>query len=294
MDQKPSANNSQIESATIKPTDKMVTYGSYLKVNELLSLQERLSEPAEHDEMLFIIVHQVYELWFKQILHEIDLAEADLTANNPFGALKTLKRITTIQRILTDQVSILETMTPNDFNRFRERLNPASGFQSWQFRLVEYRMGLKDDGFLKFFQPQPNAVSAMTNAKNEPSFYDHVVRYLARRGYDIPKEVLNRDVSKYYEPSEALESVFVQVYEKSAEHSDIYLMLEALVDLDQQFSLWRYRHVAMVERMIGNRIGTGGSSGVKYLSATLTKRFFPELWSVRSRLGGGNYGNANR
>lgn len=275
-----------IESSIIQPDASMVTYSSYLKVRELLELQHRLSEPAEHDEMLFIIIHQVYELWFKQILHEMDLAESALNEPNLFAALKTLKRITTIQRVLTEQVSILETMTPSDFNRFRERLNPASGFQSWQFRLVEYRMGLKDGAFLKFYKGNPGAVAMMEAAKEKPSFYDHVLRFMATKGIAIPKSVLERDVSQFYEPDAGVEAVFAEIYRNHQQNYDIYILLEALVDLDQQFTLWRFRHVAMVERMIGNRIGTGGSSGVKYLTATLSKRFFPELWNLRSQLGG--------
>lgn len=281
---------SHIESSIVTPRSDMVTYSSYLKVQELISLQHRLSDPAEHDEMLFIIIHQVYELWFKQILHEMDLAEVDLAHDRYFGALKTLKRLTTIQRVLTEQVSILETMTPNDFNRFRERLNPASGFQSWQFRLVEYRMGLKDAAFLKFYRTIPSAVDAMEAARVAPSFYDHVLRSLHRKGYQIPGAVLNRDVTLYYESSTEVEQVFADIYRNHEKHYEAYILLESLVDLDQQFTLWRYRHVAMVERMIGSRVGTGGSSGVKYLSATLTKRFFPELWSLRSQLGPQNYG----
>lgn len=280
------------EPGIIVPDSKMVSYASYLKVNELLQLQTRLSEPAEHDEMLFIIIHQVYELWFKQILHEMDLAEKDLQADRHFAALKTLKRITVIQGVLTEQVSVLETMTPNDFNLFRSRLNPASGFQSWQFRLVEYRMGLKDEMFIKFFKPQPEAVAAMEKARNAPSFYDHVLRFLARKGFAVPKEILERDVTQMYQANTGVEEVLTSIYEHHERHYDIYILLEALMDLDQQFTLWRYRHVAMVERMIGNRIGTGGSSGVKYLSSTLNKRFFPEIWSLRSRLGGGTaYGS---
>lgn len=279
--------DSNIEPGIIVPDSKMVSYATYLKVNELVALQERLSEPAEHDEMLFIIIHQVYELWFKQILHEMDLAERDLIANKHFAALKTLKRITVIQHVLTEQVSVLETMTPNDFNLFRSRLNPASGFQSWQFRLVEYRMGLKDEVFLKFHKAQPDAIAAMERARVAPSFYDQVLRFLARKGIAIPQAVLERDVTRMYEANSGVEAAFTKIYENPETNYDLYIMLEALMDLDQQFTLWRYRHVAMVERMIGNRIGTGGSSGVKYLSSTLSKRFFPEIWSLRSRLGGG-------
>ncbi len=277
--------SSYLEEGMITPQSGMVSYSSYLKVNELLSLQKPLSSPVEHDEMLFIIIHQAYELWFKQILHELNLAENDLQKGNAFAALKTLKRITTIQNILTQQVSILETMTPNDFNLFRSRLNPASGFQSHQFRVLEFRMGLKDRVYLKFFQTMPDGKLAMEKALAAPCFYDHLVGFLARKGYNIPAEILSRDVTEEWKPSQEIEDVFTTIYQNHAAHYEAYTLLEALCDLDQQFTLWRYRHVAMVERMIGSRIGTGGSSGVKYLASTLQKRFFPEIWSLRGRLG---------
>jgi tryptophan 2,3-dioxygenase len=283
--------SNKFEDGIIAPQGSMVTYSSYLKIPQLLSLQEPLSNPREHDETLFIIIHQTYELWFKQILHELDLAEKDLDNNKPFGALKTLKRISTIQNILTQQVSILETMTPNDFNLFRSKLNPASGFQSHQFRVLEFRLGLKDQAYLKFFKTNSEAITAMEHALNRPAFHDHLVGFLARRSYKIPGSVLSRDVTLEWTPSQELEDVFKDIYENHSDHYEAYTLLEALCDLDQQFTLWRYRHVAMVERMIGFRTGTGGSSGVKYLASTLSKRFFPELWSLRGRLGSGmNYG----
>jgi tryptophan 2,3-dioxygenase len=275
----------KFEDSLITPTETMVTYTSYLKVNELLALQTSLSSPPEHDEMLFIIIHQTYELWFKQILHELDLAEKDLDTDNAFGALKTLKRITVIQNILTQQVSVLETMTPNDFNLFRSRLNPASGFQSHQFRSLEFRMGLKDTAYLKFYATQPDSLREIEISLSRPSFNDHLMGFLARRGYEIPQDVLSRDVTREWTRSDGVENVYTSIYENHAKHLEIYVLLEALCDLDQQFTLWRYRHVAMVERMIGSRMGTGGSSGVKYLASTLGKRFFPELWSLRGRLG---------
>ena len=280
----------KIEPGVIVPEGSMVSYSSYLKVNELLALQTRLSEPPEHDEMLFIVIHQVYELWFKQILHELNLAESELNRDSGFGALKTLKRITSIMSLLTDQVGVLESMTPNNFNSFRSRLNPASGFQSWQFRLVEFRMGLKDSSYQKFYRSLPDATRVIEEAKHLPSFYDHVLRFLARKGYAVPQDVLSRDVSEYYAPSSGVENVFLGIYQNHVDHYEAYVMLESLVDFDQQFTLWRYRHVAMVERMIGARTGTGGSSGVKYLSSTLSKKFFPELWSLRSLLGSSDYG----
>jgi tryptophan 2,3-dioxygenase len=275
----------KIEDGLIKPTASMVTYSSYLKVHDLLSLQTPLSSPVEHDEMLFIVIHQTYELWFKQILHELSLAEHDLSTDNSFGALKTLKRMTAIQSVLTEQVSILETMTPNDFNLFRARLNPASGFQSHQFRTLEFRMGLKDSAYLTFFATQPEALQCLKTAQARPCFNDHLMGHLVRQGYKIPQDVLSRDVTSEWIRSEAVEDVFTMIYEKHRDHLGTYMLLEALCDLDQQFTLWRYRHVAMVERMIGSRVGTGGSSGVKYLASTLSKRFFPELWSLRGRLG---------
>jgi tryptophan 2,3-dioxygenase len=282
-----------LEDGIIAPEGAMVTYGSYLKVHELLALQHQLSSPAEHDELLFIIIHQVYELWFKQILHELDLAESDLTSNNSIGALKTLKRITAIQQVLTQQVSILETMTPNDFNRFRSRLNPASGFQSHQFRVLEFRMGLKDPAYLKFFKSQPNSLKEIEAAKARPCFNDHLASFLARQGYKVPAALLSRDVTVEWTPSEALADIYRTIYENHEQHYPAYILLEALCDVDQQFTLWRYRHVAMVERMIGARTGTGGSSGVKYLSSTLAKRFFPEIWLSRGQIGGAMpYGGA--
>lgn len=283
--------SNKLEEGIIAPQGAMVSYSTYLKIPELLSLQEPLSSPKEHDETLFIIIHQTYELWFKQILHELDLAEKELDNNNPHAVLKTLRRISTIQNILTQQVSILETMTPNDFNLFRSRLNPASGFQSHQFRVLEFRMGLKDKGYLKFFKANPEALAQMEDALNKPAFQDHLIGFLAKRSYKIPAHLLSRDVSLEWTPAHELEEIFKDIYEHHTNHFDTYTLLEALCDLDQNFTLWRYRHVAMVERMIGSRVGTGGSSGVKYLSSTLSKRFFPELWSLRGRLGAGiHYG----
>jgi len=186
-------------------------------------------------------------------------------------------------------------MTPNDFNRFRSRLNPASGFQSHQFRVLEFRMGLKDPAYLKFFKAYPKPLEAIEIARLKPCFSDHLMGFLARRNYPIPAAILSREITSEWQPSEALEDVFRSIYENHTHHYESYILLEALCDLDQQFTLWRYRHVAMVERMIGSRIGTGGSSGVKYLSATLQKRFFPELWTLRGKIGGaGAYGASHK
>lgn len=273
-----------------EPLAKSVTYGSYLKVKPLLELQEPLSRPEQHDETLFIIIHQVYELWFKQILHEVKLAEQVLARDQLMPFIRILKRITTIQSVLTHQVDVLETMTPVDFNRFRSKLNPASGFQSWQFRELEFRLGAKDPGYMKFHKLDATATAALEAALHTPSVYDRFLQALSRRGFAISDKALKREVTAAYETQEDVREAVLKIYRESDKYYDLYSTLEALIDMDEGVLLWRQRHVVMVERMIGNRSGTGGSSGVKYLSSTLVKRFFPEIWEARSWLGDTGYG----
>ena len=280
---------SEIDRITV-PDKHSVTYGRYLKVQELLSVQQPLSNPAQHDELLFIIIHQVYELWFKQILHELDQAERAIDADQILVFQRIAKRIAAIQRILTQQVDVLETMTPVEFNTFRERLNPASGFQSHQFRVLECRLGAKDEVYLKFHRGEPIALAALEQAMSQPSIYDRILALLARRGLPVPQSALQRDFRKAYEPSPGVRDAILKIYKESDRYYDLYSSMESLLDLDEGLLLWRYRHIAMVERMIGSRKGTGGSSGVKYLSGTLTKRFFPEIWEVRSFLGDTDHG----
>ena len=274
----------------IVPTATTLTYDRYLQIDNLLALQVVQSDPPEHDETLFIIIHQVYELWFKQVLHELDKAERALRSDSLTEFLRTLKRIHVIQKILLDQVGVLETMTPTEFNRFRDRLNPASGFQSHQFRVLEFRIGLKDPGYLKFFRSTPAHLQQLTEAMQRPSLYDLLLQFLARKGHPVPKDVLARDPAAAWEPNEGVKEVFLAVYRDPDKHIDLYHALESLMDLDESFMLWRYRHVVMVERMIGFKRGTGGSSGVEYLTKTLSKRFFPELWHLRSDLGSPSWG----
>lgn len=277
----------------VEPGPQSLTYNSYLKIDQLLGLQSKVAFPPQHDETLFIIIHQVYELWFKQILCELDEVSEGLGQDQTMRAFKAIKRITTIQNILVQQIDILETMTPNDFNLFRDRLNPASGFQSYQFRMVEFKLGMKEDGYLKFFKFQPAALAALTDAFKEPTIYDALFHFMARRGFDIPSEVLNRDPSIPHVSHPKVVEEMTKVYRDSTSHSEMYLLLEALLDVDEKLEIWRYRHVAMVKRMIGTRIGTGGSTGAKYLATTLSKRAFPEIWELRNHLGtgtkGGNY-----
>lgn len=278
----------------IEPGPKSLTYGTYLKVGPLLGLQEPLTEPEAHDETLFIIIHQVYELWFKQILHEVRFAQTLLKDEQLMPFVRVLKRIGAIQQVLTHQVDVLETMTPVDFNRFRDKLNPASGFQSYQFRELEYRLGAKEPAYMKFHKHDPIALAHLEAAVREPSVYDHFLRLLPKRGFKLSDRVTNRDVTQRYESQAEVLDAVLKIYRESDKYYDLYSILESLIDLDEGVLLWRQRHVVMVERMIGNRRGTGGSSGVKYLTETLTKRFFPEIWEARNGLGDATYGQGAR
>ncbi len=262
--------------------DPPLTYTSYLMVNELIDLQRPLSEPAHHDELLFIQIHQVYELWFKQLLHEVDAAVASLRADHVLPVHKILKRVTTIHDVLTAQLAVLETMTQQDFGVFRERLNPASGFQSYQFRELEYVSGAKDRRYLPFHKKNPKALERLEARLEAPTLWDEFCRLLHRRGFDVADATPEPDSND----SERLLEALATIYLNNEEHYDLYLVCESMVDYDERFQLWRFGHVKMVERTIGILRGTGGSSGAGYLRTTLSKRFFPQLWDVRARLGG--------
>ncbi len=249
-----------------------LSYGSYLKVDQLLALQQPLSQPAHHDEMLFIIIHQVYELWFKQLLHELEAAMSALDRDDLLRVTKHFRRIHTIQRLLEQQVDILETMTPQEFNAFRDNLNPASGFQSIQFREVEFLCGLRRTDVLKHVELNDVQRARLERRASEPSLYDKLKGVLKRRGFAV-------------EPSDALVESYRRIYSGEGQDYDLYLLLEELIEFDERLLLWRSRHVRMVERMIGFKRGTGGSPGVDYLQATLAYKLFPELWDVRTLLG---------
>lgn len=276
------------QEGALPPTPKRddLTYSSYLAIEELLSLQRPISEPAHHDEHLFILIHQVYELWFRQLLHELDAALQAFTTDRVLVAHKIFRRVSTIQRVLNLQVSVLETMSPEDFAGFRDRLNPASGFQSSQFREVEFLSGIKDRRYLRFHQNDPDTLARLERRLNAPTLYDAFVGVLQRRGFDVASVAPEPDTPD----SARLVAALKQIYERSEDHYDLYLMCEYLIEYDELFQLWRFAHVKMVERTIGVKRGTGGSSGAKYLWATLTKRFFHELWDVRNHLGLGGYG----
>lgn len=269
------------------PAPGKITYGTYLRVPELLELQHRLSKPPHHDELLFIISHQVYELWFKQMLHELDEIGARLDADQPLRASPLLTRVHRIQHLLIEQIPLLETMFAVDFAAFRDNLRPASGFQSIQFRKVEFICGAKNPKMIALAGDDPKVRAELEDYLRRPSVYDHFLRHLARVGFNIPREVLERDTSQPHEANAAVTDAIAELYRRHLEFYPQYLVAEALLNLEERFGIWRFHHVKMVERMIGGQTGTGGSSGARYLAGTLSIRLFPELWNVRDRLGAG-------
>ena len=262
-------------------TDRAVTYGGYLRVDDLLALQQPRSSGPEHDELLFIVIHQVYELWFKELLHELDRVRQLLTADDTHRAQHTLKRILTILKVLVAQLDILETMTPLEFQSFRERLEAASGFQSDQFRQIEFVLGAKNDKAIRRFPDGSRARAALERRYAEPTLWDAFLHYLAREGYPIPAANLTRDVAAPATPSAAIQEVLIALYRRDPKNAEL---CERLVDLDEGMQEWRYRHVKMVERTIGTKPGTGGSTGAEYLRNTIGHNLFPDLWEIRAKL----------
>lgn len=260
-------------------------YGTYLRLDLLLGAQRPLSVPAHHDEMLFIVQHQATELWLKLVLHELTSARTLLGADQLPAALKRLARVKHIQATLTEQWSVLATMTPSEYAGFRRILGPSSGFQSWQYRAVEFLLGNKNAQMLDVFDAQPDARKLLATLLSEPTVYDGFLRLLARRGYDIPATVLDRDVTQAWVEVPELIPVFQQIYEDVEGAWDLYEACEDLVDLEDAFQSWRFRHLRTVQRIIGTKSGTGGSSGVPFLRRALDLSFFPELFSVRSLVG---------
>ena len=258
-----------------------VTYGSYLKLDELLSLQTPASEGPEHDETLFIIIHQVYELWFKQVLHETGLLRHCLDTGDAPRALSTFKRILTIFKTLVAQVDILETMTPVSFNSFRYRLDSASGFQSAQFRLVEYAFGHRRPEVLKWMPEGSTELRSLEEELRRPSLYASFLRFLSLNDYPIPDDILERDPSLPAPEDERVQELLIRIYREDPANRAV---CERMVDLDEGLQEWRYRHVKMVQRTIGTKMGTGGSAGSEYLASTLFRSLFPDLWTIRSSL----------
>jgi tryptophan 2,3-dioxygenase len=256
-----------------------VTYTSYLRLDDLLSLQEPRSNPVEHDELLFITIHQIYELWFKEVLHELDELVDHLGQDRPALSGHQLKRVLKILKTLVAQLDVLETMTPLEFVSFRSFLAASSGFQSAQFRELEFLLGLKDPSHLPRFAGNERELANLTRRFHAPTLWDAFLRYLARLGHRVPAEVLDRDVTAAVADSAPVQQVLLGIYREDAE---LARLCESLTDLDEGFQEWRYRHVMMVHRTIGTKPGTGGSDGVTYLRSTLFRPAFPDLWAVRS------------
>jgi tryptophan 2,3-dioxygenase len=259
-------------------------YATYLGLPQLLSAQRTLSTPTHHDELLFIIQHQTTELWFKLVIHELQAALAQIRTDDLEASFKILARVKHIQQQLLSQWSVLATLTPSEYVQFRHVLGPASGIQSLQNRLIEFMLGHKDERMLAVFRHDAQAYAALDAALRSPSLYDEFLRYLARKGHAIPREVLDRDVTQRHTPSPAVVEVFRLIYEQPERHWDAYEMCEKLVDIDEAQILWRFRHIKVVERVIGFKRGTGGTAGVSYLRHIIDDAFFPELWDVRTHI----------
>ncbi|MCB9855103.1 MAG: tryptophan 2,3-dioxygenase [Phycisphaerales bacterium] len=258
-----------------------LTYGEYLKLDALLKQQQVMSDPEEHDELLFIVIHQVYELWFKLTLHEIDKLCGDLSAGNLFGAIATFQRVRTIMKTLVGQLDILETMTPMSFNSFRDRLDTSSGFQSAQFREFEFALGNKRQEMMKPAAADVEGVKRVERRLHQKSLVDHFYDYLETLGVTIPAELKNKSISESTQADERLQDEILRLY---ASRPDVAILFELMMDFDEGLQEWRYRHVKMVERTIGNKQGTGGSLGVEFLKRSLFKPIFPDLWAARTRI----------
>src|SRR6202142_3162749 len=259
-----------------------LSYGQYLNLDKLLDAQHPLS--YEHDEMLFIVIHQVSELWMKLCLHELNTV-VDCVRRDDLGpTFKRLARVSTIQQQLLQAWDVLATITPYDYSAFRNTLGRSSGFQSAQYRLLEFLIGNKHAELIEVFRTDPPAYEMLERALRAPSLYDEVLRLLSRRGLDVPAEAIDRDFTQPYQASKQVAAAWLSVYHNSVKDWDLYELAERLVDLDYKFQLWRFTHMKTVERIIGYKRGTGGTGGVSYLTKALELKFFPELWTVRTSM----------
>jgi tryptophan 2,3-dioxygenase len=261
--------------------DKM-TYGEYLNLDRLLSSQKRLSD--HHDEMLFIIIHQVSELWMKLILHEINAAIGSIRTGELSAAFKMLARVSKTQTQIIQAWDVLSTLTPSEYMEFRDQLGQASGFQSYQYRMIEFALGYKNKHILAIYKKDPVLHAELTNALHTPSLYDVAILALSKEGFQIDQQLLERDLSNPYQPNSSVEAAWLEVYKKVDKYWDLYQLAEKLVDIEDWLQQWRFRHMKTVERIIGHKTGTGGSAGVGYLKKVLDHRFFPELWDLRTKL----------
>jgi len=278
-------NQRPIEAGITTDLGERLSYSGYLQLDTLLAAQRPLSSPVHHDELLFIIQHQVAELWMKLVIHELRAAIVHLQADRLAPTQKILARVKQVQRQLFEQWGVLETLTPNEYLEFRHVLGPASGFQSLQYRLIEFLLGNKNADMVAVFAHDPAAQSELVQTLEAPSLYDEVLRYLHRQGHAIPADRVQRDWTQPHARDERLIPVFQRIYEDSDAHWEAYALCEQLLDIEQSFQMWRFRHMKTVERIIGFRRGTGGSSGVGFLKQALELTFFPELLDVRTVLG---------
>ncbi|WP_422124086.1 tryptophan 2,3-dioxygenase [Planococcus sp. X10-3] len=259
-----------------------MTYGEYLHLDQLLTAQDGVS--GHHDETLFIVIHQVSELWMKLILHELRAAIRSIEADDLQPAFKQMARVSKIQSQIINGWDVLATMTPAEYMEFRDDLGNASGFQSYQYRMIEFALGYKTKHVLKIYEKDPALLEELTAAFNAPGLYDAAIQKLARSGFAIDKEVLDRDITTVYEPNDSVREAWIAVYRDVDTHWELYQMAEKLVDIEDWLQQWRFRHMKTVERIIGFKQGTGGSSGVNYLKKVLDQYFFPELWEIRTEI----------
>jgi tryptophan 2,3-dioxygenase len=274
-----------LEAGIERDFSAQMSYGDYLRLDLLLAAQQPQSSPPQHDELLFIVQHQTSELWLKLMVHELRSARDLLRSDDLAPALKRLARVKHIQHVLTDQWSVLATMTPSEYALIRPFLATSSGFQSAQYREVEFLLGNKNADMVKVFAHDPPAQAELQTLLQEPSLYDEYLAYLARRGYAVPAALLSRDWSQPYRLNAELVDTLAAVYAAPEEHWGVYETCEELVDLEDNFQAWRFRHLQVVQRTIGHKLGTGGSSGVDFLRRALDLTFFPELYEVRTRIG---------
>ena len=264
--------------------DQDLSYGGYLSLDALLECQNARTD--SHDEMMFIIIHQASELWMKLCIHEISAAMREIENDNLGAAFKMLSRVSRIQGQLRQSWAVLSTMTPSDYLSFRDDLGQSSGFQSYQYREIEYALGNKNAALMEVHRKNPERYERLKSVLNAPSFYDLCLQHLARQGFAIPQDYLQRDWSQAYVPCAEVEAAWAEVYSSTGEHWQQYELAEKLVDLEHEFQMWRFSHMKTVERIIGYRKGTGGTSGVAFLEKALSLRFFPELWTVRTEIKG--------
>ena len=278
-------NRREVEAGVTRDLRGRLTYAGYLDLEKLLDAQHPLSEPEHHDELLFIIQHQTSELWMRLIIHELDAVLAHLAIDDLGPAQKGLARVKQIQRQLFEQWGVLATLTPSEYVKFRDVLGPASGFQSLQYRIIEFQLGNKNRQMLEVFRHDEAAYARLEAVLEAPSLYDEFLRHLARRDYPVPADCIERDFSEPHRRREDLLPVFKAVYDAPKRDWEAYEMCEELVDVEESFQLWRFRHMKTVERIIGHKRGTGGSSGVGFLRRALDLTFFPELLDVRTEIG---------